>query len=227
MSRRRPGALCDLEEIQPDAFLVHHPAIGPLLSGEGERNGDRFRLTSWRREGLIGRLRARTFVVHTLADQIAALPDLPPPPPIGAPVIRPEGKAERISCFSAALPGWAQAPVGPHGILLHEGAVIRRRRGRGPASYALVGSGGALQPLDEDVAVRLGYAQIAAQQPIVTLQPTDEGAFLPGLPLPEAHHILMGRLATVTRTGWHIAQASIPLVKLLFARIGVALAQDA
>jgi hypothetical protein len=221
VSRRRPGASCDLEEIYPDAFLVHNPAIGPLLSGEGERNGDRFRLTGWRREGLIGRLRSRTFVVHTLADQIAALPDLPTPPPLGATVIRPESRAERISMFAADPPGWAPAPTLPNGTQLHEGDVIRRRRGRGPASFFLVGPGGAFQPLGEDAALRLGYARIASQQPAVALQPTDNDALLNDLPLPDAHRLLMGRLATATRAGWQIPLVSIPLVELLLARLGV------
>lgn len=221
MSRRRPGAPCDLEEIHPDAFLVHNPAIGPLLSGEGERNGDRFRLTSWRREGLIGRLRLRTFVVHTLADQIAALPDLPAPPPPGAPLIRPEGKAERISVFSAAPLGWAPARTTSDGTHLHEGDVIRRRRGRGPASYFLIGAAGAFQPLSEDAALRLGYARIAPQHPTVALQPAADGSLLLDLPLPDAHRMLMGRLAESTRQGWQIPPVSLPLVELLLARLGI------
>ncbi len=221
MSRRRPGAPCDLEEIHPDAFLVHNPAIGPLLSAEGERNGDRFRLTSWRRDGLIGRLRSRTFVVHTLANQIAALPDLPAAVSLGAPLIRSEVKSERISVFTADPLGWAPAPTTAGGRTLYEGAVIRRRRGRGPASYYQVGPGGALQPLSEDAAVRLGYAQIAALAPQVVLQPAAAGAQLSDLPLPSTHRLLMGRLAEATRTGWQISAPAIPLVGQLLARLSI------
>jgi hypothetical protein len=221
MSRRRPGAPCDLEEIRPDAFLVHNPAIGPLLSGEGERNGDRFRLTTWRREGLIGRLRARTFVVHTLADQIAALPDLPAAAPLGAPLSRASVKGERLSVFGADPPGWAPAPETPAGAQLREGEVLRRRRGRGPANYYRVGPGGALQSLSEDAAVQLGYAQVAAQGPTTALQLQEAGAFLVDLPLPQAHRLLLGRLAEATRAGWTIAPAGIPLVELLLARLGI------
>lgn len=221
MSRRRPGAACDLEEIRPDAFLIHNPALGPLLSGEGERTGDRFYLTTWRREGLIARLRMRTFVVHTLVDQIAALPDLPAPPPLGAPQIRPAVGAERISIFSADPLGWTPAPSTDQGVQLYEGAIIRRRRGRGPASYFQIGPAGAFQPLEEDVALRLGYARIAAQQPVVALQPAADGAFLSDLPLPEAHRLLLGRLATATRAGWQIPAASSALVGLLLARLGL------
>lgn len=223
MSRRRPGAPCDLEEIRPEMFLVHNPAIGPLLSGEGERNGDRFRLTSWRREGLLGRLRSRTFVVHTLADQIAALPDLPTPPPLGAPLIRPEVKAERISVFRADPPGWAPASPAPGGIHLNEGDVIRRRRGRGPASYYLIGPAGALQPLEADVALQFSYARLAPRQPAVVPQAAD-GLLLIDLPLPEAHGLLMGRLAEATRAGWQFPSAHRPLVAQLLARLGIQLA---
>jgi hypothetical protein len=219
MSRRRLGAPCDLEEIRPDSFLVHNPAIGPLLSGEGERNGDRFRLTTWRREGLIGRLRARSFVVHTLADQIAALPDLPAAGPRGALLTRPSVQGERISVFGADPPGWVPAPETPAGVQLREGEVIRRRRGRGPANYYRVGPGGALQPLSEDAAVQLGYAQIAAQAPTIALQPHEAGAFLADLPLPRTHRLLLGRIAEATRSGWTIAPASIPLVESLLARL--------
>lgn len=88
MSRRRPGAPADLEEVRPDLFVVHNPAAGPVLRGEGLREGDRFRLTSWRREGLVARLRDRGFVVLTLTDQIAALPPLPVAPSPGEPFTR-------------------------------------------------------------------------------------------------------------------------------------------
>ncbi|NTU83127.1 MAG: hypothetical protein HGA45_27780, partial [Chloroflexales bacterium] len=80
-SKRRPGAPADLEEVRPNRFIVYNPAASSTLRGEGEREGDRFLLTTWRRDGLIARLRAKSFLVLTLADQIGALPDLPRPAP--------------------------------------------------------------------------------------------------------------------------------------------------
>ncbi len=224
-SRRRPGAPADLEEVRPDHFVVHNPAAAPILRGEGTREGDRFQLTSWRRDGLIARLRARGFVVLTLADQIAALPALPAAPAAGTPLVRALAPGERISYFAAEPPGWQPAPtVAPGSVQLHEGWIIRRRRGRGPASYSRVSSG-SLAPLDEAAALRLGYAGLADQggAPIVATPATDQGWLLPDLPLPPEHRRLLGRLATRTAAGWHIPAGATPLAGALLARLGLRL----
>lgn len=223
-SRRRPGAPADLEELRPDHFVIHNPAAAPVLRSEGIREGDRFQLTSWRRDGLIARLRARGFVVLTLADQIAALPALPAMPAAGAPLVRALAPGERISSFAADPPGWQPAPsVAPGSVQLHEGWIIRRRRGRGPASYYRV-SGRSLAPLDEAAALRLGYALIAEQGgATVAATPADQGWLLPDLPLPPEHRRLLGRLATHTRAGWHVSTSAKPLVSALLARLGLGL----
>src|SRR5258705_8288105 len=89
--QRRPGI--DLEEIAPNRFMIHTQRTQALLSDEGTITGRLFELTTWRREGLLARLRERGFRVRTLADMTAALPAPPPPPPIGGAGWRPPARA--------------------------------------------------------------------------------------------------------------------------------------
>lgn len=229
-SKRRPGAPADLVEIRPGLFFVYNPAAGPTLRGEGEREGDRFRLTTWRRDGLIGRLRAKGFAVLTLADQIAALPDLPRAAPPGPLVTRLLAAGERVSYFGpgedGAPPGWRPAPLAegdPSAVALREGWAIRRRKGRGPGSFFLVARGG-LRPLPEDEALRHGLAQVALAGPApVVAAPAEGGLALPELPLPDAHSALLTRIADRRPGGWLVAPEALPLAAALLARAGMAL----
>lgn len=227
-SKRRPGAACDLEEVRPGLFLVHNPALGPLLRGEGERAGDRFRLTTWRGEGLVARLRARAFVVVTIADQIAGLPGPPAVDPPGATVYRALAADERLSTFVAEPLGWAPVPLSdesPPRAALRQGWVLRRRRGRGAADYyRLVGAN--LVPLPADAAILQGYAQAAHAGPLsVTLTPVPGGHLLPDLPVPTKHRLLLGRLATRGREGWLVPDESLGLVRGVLERLGITLEQ--
>jgi len=227
-SRRRPGAPCDIEELRPGLFIVHNPAAGPVLSGEGEREGDRFRLTSWRRDGLVARLRSRGFDVLTLADQIDALPPLATAVPPGDPVRHQPAAGDRISHFAGRPLGWApapSAPAPPGAVELRVGWVIRRRRGRGPADYFRVAGPGRLVGLDPDEALLAGYAQAALDAPDpVALAPAPDGLLLPDLPLPAPHRALLGRFADRAPDGWRIAAEARPLLADLLARLGLLLA---
>lgn len=223
-SKRRPGAACDLEEVRPGLFLVHNPALGPLLRGEGDREGDRFRLTTWRGDGLVARLRARAFVVVTLADQIADLPGPPATDPPGATFYRDLAADERLSTFVAEPPGWAPVPLSaesPPRAVLRQGWVLRRRRGRGAADYyRLVGAN--LVPLPEDAAILYGYAQAAHTGPLsVALAPAPGGRLLPDIPMPTKQRLLLGRLATKGRDGWLVPAESLGLVRGVLARLGI------
>jgi hypothetical protein len=223
-SKRRPGAPADLEEVRPNRFVVHNPLVGSTLRGEGEREGDRFTLTTWRREGLLARLRSRQFKVLTLADQVAALPGLPPAVPLGPPAARPLAAGERISVFAGPR-GWEPAPSAPGApaaVELRPGQVIRRRKGRGPGDFYLVAPG-TLRPLGEDDALRQGYAQLAQPGPApVALAAGDGGrSLLPDLPLPAEHRALMGRLADRADEGWLVAEGADELVAALLARLGL------
>lgn len=225
-SKRRSWAAADFQEVRPDLFIIHNPAVGPTLRGEGERQGDRFRLTTWRREGLIARLRSRQFVVSTLADQIAELRDLPLAVPAGPPLPRPLAAGERVSYFAASPLGWQPAPAAPdesQAVLLRQGWVIRRRKGRGPASYAVM-LPGALRSLDEDAALRQAYAQLTADSPEpVLLRPAEGGLLLPDLPLPEAHRHVLGRFAKRHGDEWLLEAGVVPLAIALLARLGLTL----
>lgn len=229
-SKRRPGAPADLEELRPNLFVVHNPAAGPTLRGEGEREGDRFQLTGWRRDGLIARLRTKSFLVLTLADQIAALPALPPADPLGPTIARALALGERISFFGlaeGAPPGWLPAPLAesPGAVSLREGWVVRRRKGRGPGSYYRVARG-TLRPLREDEAVRYGYALVALDGPVPVMPtPSEDGALLPDLLLPAEHRVLLGRIAERDTEGWRYATRDAPLVAALLARLGLDLQQ--
>lgn len=223
-SKRRPGAACDLEEVRPGLFIVHNPALGPLLRGEGEREGDRFRLTTWRGDGLVARLRARAFAVVTLADQIADLPAPPAVDPPGATLYRALAADERLSTFAADPLGWAPVPLAaeaPPRAVLRQGWVLRRRRGRGAADYyRLVGAN--LVPLPEDAAILQGYAQAAHAGPLsVVLAPAPGGRLLPDIPLPTTYRLPLGRFATKGRDGWLVPDESLGLVRELLARLRI------
>lgn len=222
-SKRRTGAPADLEEVRLNRFLVHNPLVGGVLRGEGEREGDRFTLTSWRRDGLIARLRTRQFKVLTLADQVAALPPLPAAEPPGAPFERPLTPNERISIFAGPT-GWQPAPSSPtrsDAVILRSGQVIRRRKGRGPGSFYFVAPG-TLRTLDEAQAIRQGYAQLAfAGHTPVQLEQLDTAFLLPDLPLPPEQQALLGRLADRTAAGWHVAPEAVELVAALLAPLGI------
>ncbi|MFV9503089.1 MAG: hypothetical protein AB4911_00845 [Oscillochloridaceae bacterium umkhey_bin13] len=229
MPKRRPGAPADLEELRPGYFVVHNSAVGPGLRGEGERDGDRFRLTSWRREGLIARLRAKEFVVLTLSDQIAALPALPTIASPGPMITHTLARQERISGFGVdphGVPGWQPlAETAPGQVCLALGWSIRRRKGRSPGSYAHVSPAG-LQPLaDEEAAIRLGYAVLSHtnQRPPLATTGDEQSRWLPVFALPQAHRTLLGRIAERGAAGWRFAVTDQPLVAALLARLGLAL----
>ncbi len=228
MSKRRPAAPSDLEELHPGFFLVHNPAASPILRGEGEREGDRFRLTSWRREGLIARLRSRGFIVLTLTDQIVALPALPLAVEPGVSLERKLAAGERISYFGGLavdLPGWLPALPGaqPGSVILREGWVLRRRRGRGPGSYARLHHG-TLHSLSLDEALLHGYAQLSRAGPWpVALRESEGGKQMPELLLPTAYRTLLGRFAQATPGAWLLSDEGLALVAALLKRLGLLL----
>ena len=225
-SKRRPGAPADLEELRPGRFLIHNPAIGLALRGEGVREGDRFTLTSQRREGLIARIRARGFSVISLADRMSALPSLPATIPTGAMHLLPLAAHERVSVFRGAPPGWRPVTATdppPHRVQLYEGWIIWKRKGRGPGSYYLIEQRG-LRPLSRDEALLQGYAQIADHTYVLGIAPNDQGEItLPDLPLPRDYEIVLGRIATYHGNHWLIATTDLPLVATLLGRLGYAL----
>jgi hypothetical protein len=228
---RRPQA--DLEEIAPNRFLISNPRANALLKGEGTIAGRMFELTTWRRDGLIARLRDRGFEVRTLADRLGALPRPPAPPPIGGPGWRPlAGAIEHFSHFDLRRLRWhALAPEtrdGVSGLTLYDGWVLRRRKGRGASSYFLAfrerGGGIGLRPLDETDAILSGYAQAQAldDRPLI-VERRGDFLLLPNVELPPAYRALLASFAESSDAGPLVSQRGWPLARELFEQLGVRL----
>lgn len=216
----------DIDEIAPGRFVVRDARANTLLKREGDLEGRLFTLRSWRREGLLARLRERGFRVRTLEDRIRALPPLPPLLPAGSASWHPLPDGERWSVFDPQRLDWVAAPVETRnsldGCVVRQGQVIRRRRGRGVPRYALVAAGAALHTIDETEALLHGYAQ--AVKPTLAAQRNRERIALPPQPLPPPHYTLLRSLAVdtvddrliITPDVWLLAQA-------VYARLGVRL----
>jgi hypothetical protein len=237
--QRRPSV--DLEEIAPNRFLVHNQRTSALLKGEGTLAGRLFDLTTWRRDGLIARLRERGFYVRTLADRLDALPEPPPPPPIGGPGWRPlAGQIEQISHFDLRRLRWH--PLAPEtrdgvaGVVVYDGWVLRRRKGRGASSYYLAfkeRSGGiGLRPLDETSAILAGYAQalaldprplMAERRPAASAGQAGFWLLLPDVELPPPYRAILESIAEESEEGPLVDQRGWPLAQELFGRLGVRL----
>lgn len=216
----------DIDEIAPGRFIVRDSRANTLLKREGDLEGRMFTLRSWRREGLLARLRERGFRVRTLEDRIRALPPPPPPFPEGSASWLPLPADERWSVFDPQRLDWVPIPEETRhdvvGCVVRQGQVIRRRRGRGVPRYALVMAGATLRTIDETEALLRGYAQ--AQTPVLTARRDGERIVLPSQPLPPPHRRLLRSLAVdtvddclvMTPDAWPLAQA-------LYAHLGVRL----
>jgi hypothetical protein len=229
---RRPAL--DLDEIAPNRFIVHNPHAVPLLKGEGTIAGRLFELTTWRREGLLARLRERGFGIRTIADRIGALPAPPRPHPIGEPLWRPLTSAiEHFSHFDIERLAWQPLAPQAHGeaagVSLRDGWVLRRRKGRGPSAFYMAarerGGGAGLKALDETSAVLAGYALALAHDPrpwLVERRGAD--MLLPDVELPPPHRAALALFGRESEGSWLVDQErGWPLGRELFARLGVRL----
>jgi hypothetical protein len=222
-----------LEEIRPHRFLIHNPNVRPIIKSEGEISGNVFELTSWRRDGMLARLSNAGYVVVTLADQVAKLPNLSPPVPIGAEALRPlTSSIDRYSYFDPLALTWV--PVEPRDedgqpvVPLRDGWVVRRRRGRGAASYHRVfverGGGVGLRPLEALEALLAGYSQATANGPRELLVRREGKEYLlPDVALPRPFEEALGRFAKQTPAGWRVAERGGQLAQELFAHLGLLL----
>jgi hypothetical protein len=229
--QRRPAL--DLEEIAPNRFMIHNQHTQALLSGEGTIAGRLFELTTWRRAGLLARLRERGFRVQTLADIVAALPAPPPPPPIGGAGWRPlASPIEQLSHFDLRNLRWRplvpEQRAGVRGVMVCAGWALRRRKGRASAAYALAlaeRSGGiGLRPLDETQAILTGYAQATAldDRPLLAVRRGSQ-ILLPDVDVPPAHRALLRRVAAAGDEGLLVDEQGWDLAQAVFARLGVRL----
>jgi hypothetical protein len=235
-SKQARSASVDLEEITPDRFLIHTPRVNALIKGEGQIAGRLFELTSWRRAGMIARLRERGFAVRTLADRLEKLPGPPPAPPIGGAGWRPLTSAlEQISHFDLRGLRWrALAPEtrdGASGVTVYDGWVLRRRKGRAASSYYLAfkerGGGIGLRPLTETEAILSGYAQALAldPRPLLVARRGQEW-LLPDVDLPPPYREALESFAKASEEGLLVDARSWPLAQELFSRLGVRLTEE-
>jgi hypothetical protein len=219
----------DVEEIAPARFLIRDLRAAPFLKGEGQLRGRIFELTSWRRDGLLARLRGLGLSVASLDDQVAQLPGLPPAPADAARGWRAlVSPTERFSTFAP----YSWRPIEPTersgrpGIVAQQGRPLRRRKARGPANFytALVDTAGRLElrSADETDALLAGYAIAqASQPPAVRAVQIGEWLHLPDLALPPPHRGLLERFAEHAADRWVVPETQLALARALFARLGL------
>lgn len=231
-----PWQAPDLDEIRPDRFIINNDKLRPLLRGEGVTIGKFFELVTWRREGLIGRIRDRGFNVRTLADRVAALRGIEPVEPLG-----PEGirllshPKEHIAVFDRTQLHWHDLRVIEHGgkaaVRLRAGASLRRRKGRGHADYyiATVSHDNQINflPTKEVSALLRAYGQIAqSDQPAVVYYSAGEETYL--IPqhqalLPPPHRELLQMLAHDKAEPWTVPTITFEYAQAIFAKLGIQL----
>lgn len=226
----------DLDEIRPDRFIIKNDKLRPLLKGEGVTSGKFFELVTWRRDGLIGRIRDRGFNVRTIEDRIALLAEIEQVPAPGEPGVRVLSQAkERIASFDRTQLKWADVPIIEHNrqsaVQLRDHEPIRRRKGRGSGDYYITSLTPSRQinllPVAETTALLHAYGQIAASDQPVVLQYTvqDDLYLLPQqqMVLPLRHRETLLTLALDKAAPWTFPQKVLPMVEAIFAKLGIAL----
>jgi hypothetical protein len=221
----------DFEEIAPDRYMVRNVRAYPILKGEGILRGQLFELTTWRRDGLLGRLRMAGLSVRTLDDDIEELPHLPPTATGGQAGWRAlTSPNERFSRFDATLLRWQ--PIEPSeqdglaGVVLIPGEALRRRKGRGAADFYVAaaerGSGIRLLPANETTALLVGYARATASARFVLAAEIDQDALiLPEIDLPPAHHEILKRLIQPGTQDRRVVGRGRELAERVFAKLGI------
>ncbi len=226
----------DLDEIRPDRFIIKNDKVRPLLKGEGVTAGKFFELVTWRREGLIARIRERGFNVRTIEDRItmlAAIENVSPPGNVGLRVL--SQAKERIASFERATLRWVELPIIEHNrqaaVQIRDNEPVRRRKGRGSGDYyitSLTPSGQLnLLPVAETTALIHAYSQIAVSDQPVNL-PMISQADLYLVPqqqaiLPQRHRETLLTLALDKATPWTFPQKIMPMAEAVFAKLGITL----
>lgn len=228
----RSKARFDLDEVRPGLFVIGNPDVTQLLRDEGEVTGTFFRITTWRRDGLMARLQQRGFTTRTIEERLEALPrPATTPTPLGALLLRNiAGERGAYSILDADTLRWQELSPQQQGeaqvIALRQELVVRRRRGRGDASYyrvVEVAGQAELQPMIEDKAVMLAFAQAAADGPPTLLaHRRDTGYLLPKTnTLPADYRSFLGLLGEPTADGLLIPKEHWPLAKRAYERLGL------
>lgn len=227
-----------LEECAPNVFIVHDIRVRPFLHGEGDYTGNRFVLTSWRRDGLFARIRDRGLEVASLDAQIAALPTLPPAPPLAAtPRWHVIGHAdERWSYYDAPsrtiIPCTVSDQQSRAVVAITPGWLVRRRRGRGGGEWyrTMVQGSDTIQltHIDQDAALLCGLAQAATyvHAPLPLTPQSADVVVLRTPVLPQPYIQCANRWATSDRDGitWHVPVAHLHWMQHLLARLSIVIA---
>ena len=226
----------DLDEIRPDRFVIHNDKVRPLLKGEGVTAGKFFELVTWRRDGLMARIRERGFNVRTIPDRIAALREIQPVPPPGDLGVRILSQAkERIAIFDRARLQWQEATIieynGKPAVQLRASEALRRRKSRGPGDYYIATLSSDQQinllPVNETGALLHAYGQLAQSNSPVVLRYSEQTDtyYLPrGLAfLPPPHHETIELIALTKAEPWTIDKSAFALLKAILNKLGIAL----
>jgi hypothetical protein len=225
-----------LEECAPNVFIVHDIRVRPFLHGEGNYVGNRFVLTSWRRDGLFARIRERGLDVASLDAQIAALPALPVMPPLAdAPRWHLLGHDdERWSYYDATTRSIAVCAMASHrermAVALIPGWVVRRRRGRGAGEWYRTAPQGTdtiqFSRIDEDTAILCGLAQAAlhhhAPLPVTVVAPEMVQLVTPVLPQPYQHCAKRWAIGMRDGTTWQLPSTHLDWMHRLLHRLAIA-----
>lgn len=206
-----------------------------MLKGEGVTVGKFFELVTWRREGLIARIRMRAFNVRTLEDRVATLRSIKPVDLPGAESVRllPHPK-ERVATFDREQLQWRDLPAVDHqgkpAVRLPLNVAARRRKGRGPSDYYITtpGSNGQVNflPIKEATVLLHAYSQIAQQQPVIlSYTRADEIFTIPRgkIVLPQPHQEVLEMLSLEKSEPWNIPAAVFELAEAVFAKLGIEL----
>jgi hypothetical protein len=225
----------DFDEIRPDRFIINNDKVRPLLKGEGVTVGKFFELVTWRREGLIGRIRERGFNVRTLADRVAALGSVSAVAPRGEESLRVlHHPKERIAIFDRQQLHWSDLTPFMHDgkptLRLAANIAVRRRKGRGHADYYLTAPSGTqsqLIPTKELKAMLHAYSQITQEGPPVILlyKQADEGFTILRRQalLPAPHQEVLDMLSLPKTEPWTIPASAFELAHAVFAKLAIQL----
>lgn len=221
----------DLDEIAPNTFIIHNDKVRPVLRGEGVTIGHTFELVSLRRQGLLGRLKARGFNVRTLESRLERLPRLPEAPTLGPQIVREVSGKERWSVFDGNDLRWREIkPAESNGktvISLQAGSLVRRRRSRAGGDFFQVERAKTgtvnLLPLSDSEAILRGYAQATADSDIEIDVVEREGGYLLPLDfvLPQSYLDMLRCTGTQTAEGLLIDQAGWPFALLTLHKLNL------
>lgn len=221
-----------IEEITPNHFIINDVRVTPFLRGEGDLVGNRFTLTSWRRNGMLARIAERGLSVFALEQMIEKLPHLPMAFPIGDEVFHPQhNTTDRYSYFDPTT--YTITPCEPYtyegvpGVIMRLGWIIRIRRSRGMTEWHVCRMGGRqlqwTHPLSEQSALLHGFAQAQYEAPVLRTSVDQDVVTLTLPALPDAYERLLRKCALANSNArvWTFPMAHAIFVVQILAELGI------